>query len=112
MFEAGRVERRRQRGGHAGFVDITQLGADRTAPETEMLRRLRADAETAPTPQAGPPRLEKVPLEAPERLAVVDFLHPLFHGDDATQVRSHMEPVALDDGRRKSRSLPQSMGAP
>jgi len=37
MFEAGRVERRRQRGGHAGFVDITQLGADRTAPETEML---------------------------------------------------------------------------
>src|SRR5208283_3810462 len=50
------------------------------AAEPEMLRRLGTDALAASTPQASPPRLEEVSIEAPDRLTVADLLHPRVHG--------------------------------
>ena len=78
-LEAVRVQRGSECGDHPGFVDIAQVGTDRAAPEAEMRRRLRADALATSTPQASPPRRQELPVEAPDRVTVVDLLHRRGH---------------------------------
>jgi pimeloyl-ACP methyl ester carboxylesterase len=69
-----------------------------------MLRRLGADAQAAPTPQASPSRLQEVAIKSPERLTFVDLLHPRVHGDDATRVSPPVVSVGRGHYRRRPRS--------
>ena len=89
-------------GDHPGFVHIAQVGADRAAPQAEMLRRLGADAQATSTPQASPPRGQELPVEAPDRVTVVDLLHRRVHRDEPTQVHP---PAPFDASRRSKRWL-------
>jgi hypothetical protein len=45
-----------------------------------MLCRLGTDTPATSAPQASPPRLQEVPIEAPDCVAVVDLLRPRVHG--------------------------------
>ena len=88
MLEMVRVKGRRQGRGQAGLVDVAEFGPDRAAPEAELRRRLGTYTEASPAVQAGPFRLEEVPLEAPERFSVADLLHLPVHGNDPRQGRT------------------------
>ena len=78
-LEAGGVQGGRKSGDHPGFVFVAQVGSDGAASETEMLRRLGTDALATSTPKAHPPRGQEVPVEAPDRVTVADFLHRRAH---------------------------------
>ena len=73
-----------------------------------MLRRLRGDAQATSTPQAGPPRLQEVPVETPERLTVADLLHRRAHGNDATRVR---RPAAQGAGSERDSHTSDSLSS-
>ncbi len=86
VLEALGCECGRERGDEHRLVDVAELGADRAAPLTEMLGGLVEDAETATSPDAGPPRLEEVALESPHDVAGVDLL----------EARAHVRPARLN----------------
>ena len=86
VLEALRCQRRRERRDEHRLVDVAELGADRAAALAEMLGGLVEDAETAASPDAGPPRLEEVAFESPHDLAGVDLL----------ETRGHVRPARLN----------------
>ena len=74
MLEALGLEGGRERGDQHRLVLVAKLGADGATALPEVLRGLVEDAQATPAPDARPRRREKVPVESPDHLTVVDLL--------------------------------------
>src|SRR6266550_2175311 len=87
MLEAGWPQHGREGADHPRFVLITEIRTDRAAAVTQVLGGLGQDPLAAATPDARPLRSEKRPIEAPDRVAGLDFLQ--FRVHRANRRRTH-----------------------